>query len=151
MTPATLAPPFASPAHLQPILAQQGYATLSPQGVCELVGCSARELDGLRAGWNDLPSDQYLKDGGRYRRRRQSCFVVQGDDVEQVPHRAHWQPLEYNALHGGMQRMFEPIDPATVRQAAWSQLLLALGRICCAVRGPQPWYIGSSSFIIKSN
>ena len=90
--PGTLAPPFASPKHLQPIVAQQGYAAVSPQGVCELVGCDAAALDSLRASWNDLPADRYLKDGGKYRRRRHACFVVREDSLEPVPHRAHWQP-----------------------------------------------------------
>jgi hypothetical protein len=26
--------------------------------------------------------------------------------------RAHWQPVEYNALHGGLERWFEPIEAA---------------------------------------
>lgn len=47
----------------------------------------------------------------------------------QVPHRAHWQPLEYNALHGGMQRWFEPMKDATVQQRVWRQLLLAVGQL----------------------
>lgn len=126
--PGTLAPPFASPAHLQPILAQQGYAVLSPLGVCELMGCDGAALEGLRASWDDLPSDLYLKDGGKYRRRRHSCFVISDQSVEQVAHRAHWQPLEYNALHGGMQRWFEPVSPAVVQAPAWQALLLALAR-----------------------
>ena len=96
MSLATLAPPFASPAHLQPILAQQGYAALSPQGVWGLVGCDSAALDNLRPSWNDLPSDQYLKDGGKYRRRRHSCFAVRASSMERVPQRAHWQPLEWS-------------------------------------------------------
>ena len=31
-------------------------------------------------------------------------------DVRLVPQRAHWQPIEYNALHGGLERWFEPIE-----------------------------------------
>ena len=104
MTLATLAPPFASPAHLGQALAQQGHALVSPQAVCELAGCLASDLGDLARSWDGLPSDNYLKDGGKYRRRRHSCFIVQGDHVEPAPHRAHWQPLEYNALHGGMLR-----------------------------------------------
>jgi hypothetical protein len=46
--------------------------------------------------------------------------------VTQVPHRAHWQPVEYNALHGGMQRWFEPMAAADVAQPAWARLLMAL-------------------------
>ena len=145
-----LARHFASPAHLQPILAQQGYAAVSPQGVCELVGCDRKALDDLRASWNDLPADQYLKDGGKYRRRRHACFVVRGAAVEPVPHRAHWQPLEYNALHGGMQRWFEPMRADTVQQAVWTQLLRWMGGLCSALRGPQAWFVEAHQFRIDT-
>ena len=150
MSLATLAPPFASPAHLQPILAQQGYAALSPQGVCGLVGCDGAALDALRPSWNDLPSDQYLKDGGKYRRRRHSCFVVQASSVEQVPHRAHWQPLEYNALHGGMQRWFEPMGAGVVQQPVWAQLLRWMGGLCSALRGQRTWFVEAHQFRIDT-
>ena len=49
----------------------------------------------------------YLRDGGRYRFRRHASFVVDAQAepaVRLAPHRAHWQPLDYNALHGGIQR-----------------------------------------------
>ena len=127
MTSVTLSPPFTSPAHLIPLLSQQGYAALSPQGLAELSGCSLHNLNAWRAAWNDLPPDLYLKDGGRYRRRRHSCFVVNGQRVEQAAHRAHWQPLAYNALHGGMQRWFEPLSTELISQTDWSALLVWLG------------------------
>ena len=150
MSLAGLAAPFASPAHLGPILAQQGYAALSPQGVQELAGCSAAELERLRPAWNDLPSDAYLKDGGRYRRRRHSCFVVDGAHMVQAPHRAHWQPLEYNALHGGMQRWFEPMQADVIRQPVWLHLLAWLGAVCTSLRGPRPWYVEAHQFRIDT-
>ena len=109
MSTGLLEPTFASPQHVVPQLRQHGQVVLSPQAVAQLAGCTVDELLALRAGWQDLPPDNYLKDGGRYRRRRHSCFVVSDRDVQQVPHRPHWQPVEYNALHGGMQRWFEPM------------------------------------------
>jgi hypothetical protein len=78
---------------------------------CPLPGwpTGPHHLTGWAGFWNDLPPDRYLRDGGRYRRRRHGCFVVEGDRVDAVPHRAHWQPVEYNALHGGIERWFEPL------------------------------------------
>ena len=104
-----LVPAFTYPDQLANQLNQQGYAVLSSQGVCEVAGCRLADLLELRPTWNDLPADAYLKDGGHYRRRRHSCFVAEGEKVTQAPHRAHWQPVEYNALHGGMERWFEPM------------------------------------------
>ena len=151
MTSFTLSPPFASPAHLIPILSQQGYAALSPQGLTELSGCSLQNLNAWRSTWDDLPPDQYLKDGGRYRRRRHSCFVVQGPGVTLAPHRAHWQPLSYNALHGGMQRWFEPMSADLVGQAGWRELLHWLGAVCSALKGEQPWFVEAHQFRIDTS
>ncbi|MEO7939685.1 MAG: 2OG-Fe dioxygenase family protein, partial [Burkholderiaceae bacterium] len=92
LTAAVLSPPYVSPAHLIEALRQEGHAAVSPEGVSALSQCSLTELDAVGAGWQDLPSDDYLKDGGRYRRRRHSCFIVEGDQVTQAAHRAHWQP-----------------------------------------------------------
>jgi len=147
---AVLSPPYASPAHLIEALAQQGQAVLSAQGVGELARCSARELAVLGAGWRDLPSDAYLKDGGRYRRRRHSCFVVEGERVAQAPHRAHWQPLAYNALHGGMQRWFEPMRPDIVAAPAWPRLLRWLAAVADGVWGHQPWFVEAHQFRIDT-
>ncbi len=145
-----LAPSLAAPDQLAPLLRHQGYAVLGPQGVSDWSGCSLAVLDPLRAGWNELPPDAYLKDGGRYRRRRHSCFVVDRDEVTQVPHRAHWQPLEYNALHGGMQRMFEPMQPRDVARPVWPQLLRAFGRLSSALRGEQRWHVEAHQFRIDT-
>jgi hypothetical protein len=145
-----LRPAYTYPDQLPTLLRQQGYAVLSPQGVCELAGCSAQELQALAPAWADLPPDQYLKDGGRYRRRRHSCFVAAGERLELAPHRAHWQPVEYNALHGGMQRWFEPMQPDVVAQPAWSRLLQAMARVASGLRGPQPWFMEAHQFRIDT-
>jgi hypothetical protein len=129
---------------------QQGYAVLDPQGVCQIAGCRLDELLALRPSWNGLPPDNYLKDGGHYRRRRHSCFVVNGSAVTQSPHRAHWQPVEYNALHGGMQRWFDPVNPAVVQSPAWQALLPALGRVSSVLKRTQPWFVEAHQFRIDT-
>jgi hypothetical protein len=67
-----------------------------------------------------------------------------------VPHRAHWQPLEYNALHGGIERWFDPLPDALVADPAWSRLLVALGRCADALRGPQRWHVEAHPFRIET-
>ena len=145
-----LRPAYTYPDQLDALLFQQGYAVLSPQGVCELAGCTMAELQALLPSWDNLPPDNYLKDGGRYRKRRHSCFVAGEGEATQAPHRAHWQPVEYNALHGGMQRWFEAMDPAVVSQPAWNALLQALARTASALRGAQPWFIEAHQFRIDT-
>src|SRR3982750_2450740 len=141
MTTTTLPPPFTAPERLAGDLRSRGHAVLSPAGLGTLAGVTPDALDALRPSWNELPPDAYLRDGGRYRRRRHSCFVVEGTLVERVPHRAHWQPVEYNALHGGLERGFEPMRPDLVAQRAWQRLLLGLGAQCSAANGEQRWYV----------
>ena len=145
-----LEPRVTTPGELPALLRHQGYAVLDAKGVCEFTGCAMAELLALGPSWNDLPADAYLKDGGRYRRRRHSSFVVDGTAVTQAPHRAHWQPLEYNALHGGMQRWFEPMQPAVVQAPAWPKLLRALAQASSDLRGRQPWYVEAHQFRIDT-
>ncbi len=145
-----LKPPCVAADDLPQALAGSGHAALDAAAVCSLIGVESSALAALNPAWNDLPADNFLRDGGRYRRRRHSCFVVRGRDVEQVPHRSHWQPVEYNALHGGLDRMFEPIDPAVTTQPAWSGLLRGLATVCSAVKGDQPWYVEAHQFRIDT-
>ena len=133
---------------------------LDAPSFAQLAGVDLAELNDLKPQWNLLAPDTYLKDGGRYRRRRHSCFVVEGGQVTPVAHRPHWQPVEYNALHGGMRRWFEPMLPAMVGQAAWRQLLVWLGRVASQQRSgqaaslqhgsDQPWFVEAHQFRIDT-
>ena len=145
-----LTPPITAPTELDAALRERGHAVLSPAGLRELLGARAAALDALRPSWNDLPADAYLRDGGRYRRRRHACFVVEGDAVRPVPHRAHWQPLEYNALHGGLERWFEPMHEDVLVQPVWAQLLRVLSAHRSALKGAQPWYVEAHQFRIDT-
>ena len=145
-----LAPSLIAADAVPAALRGQGYAVVAPQAVCEMVDSPIEQLLALNPSWDTLPPDNYLKDGGHYRRRRHSCFVAEGDALEQTPHRAHWQPLEYNALHGGMQRWFEPMDPAVVGAPAWRQMLLGLARLASGLKGAQPWYVEAHQFRIDT-
>jgi hypothetical protein len=146
-----LAPPAIENAvDLVPALLAQGYAVAMADQVCHLAGVPLPALNAWSSLWNDLPPDNYLRDGGRYRRRRHSCFVVAGDQVTQAPHRPHWQPLEYNALHGGMQRHFEPMPDTLVGDPSWRQLLVWLGDVCSEFKGTQTWYAEAHQFRIDT-
>jgi hypothetical protein len=147
----TLDAPVTPPGELVGALRGPGHAVLDPAGVCALLPATPAELDALRASWDDLPPDAYLRDGGRYRRRRHASYVVDaGGALQLAPHRAHWQPVEYNALHGGLERWFEPVTPAVVAQPAWSRLLLAFARTASEVKGAQPWYVEAHQFRIDT-
>lgn len=134
-----------------PQLREGGFAVLAPADVAALCGTTPAALDALAPSWNHLVADGYLKDGGRYRQRRHSCFVVEHDAVVALaPHRAHWQPLEYNALHGGMHRWFEPIAPAVAASAALDALLRGMARCFSALKHTPRWYVEAHQFRIDT-
>lgn len=146
----TPTPPFDALDALVPALAGSGYALLRPADVATLAACTLDELCALAPSWERLKQDNYLKDGGNYRRRRHSCFIDDAGTLAQVAHRAHWQPVQYNALHGGMHRLFEPIEPSTLATPAWTRLVTALGKACSAVRGNGRWFVEAHQFRIDT-
>lgn len=150
MTTSEFRPPYVPLTERDHALQERGFALLNAADVCQWLGAGAADLDALHASWDDLPNDQYLKDGGHYRRRRHSCFVVDGDAVTQVPHRAHWQPLQYNALHGGMQRWFEPMAADVVAMPLWQRILTQVGVAVSALHGLQPWFVEAHPFRIDT-
>ena len=77
----SLAPPYAAPLQLGRALAATGHAVVSPAGLCALLDTELPTLTTLQPTWDDLPADAYLRDGGRYRRRRHACFIVDGQQV----------------------------------------------------------------------
>ena len=131
-------------------LRERGFAVLSPADVAVLCDVPLDALHAIESSWDHLAPDQYLKDGGRYRQRRHACFVVDDGAIEQAPHRAHWQPVEYNALHGGMHRWFEPVVPEVVATPVWQALLRGLGRCFSTLRPVSRWFVEAHQFRIDT-
>jgi hypothetical protein len=133
-------------------LRECGCALLSPQQLQKACAVQLTELDALRASWERLPRDSYLLDGGRYRFRRHSCFVheLASDSLQLVPHRAHWQPRDYNALHGGLERWFEPIEATVLDAPVWNDLVRALGKLFAAVQTVPRWHVEAHQFRIDT-
>lgn len=148
---ATFSAPFTPVEDLLPTMCEHGYAVLLPEAVAALCGVQPVALDALKESWDDLEPDHYLRDGGNYRKRRHACFVVDNGRIERAPHRAHWQSQDYNALHGGLRRWFEPIRDDVVASPAWSQLLLGLSAQCSELRDAHPWHVEAHQFRIDTN
>jgi hypothetical protein len=49
-----------------------------------------------------------------------------------------------------MYRLFEPVAPAMLAAPVWTKLLLWLGRVASALRGPQPWFVEAHPFRIDT-
>jgi hypothetical protein len=133
-------------------LSAHGQHRLDAASLAATAGVSLADLAALAPTWNDLPRDEYLRDGGRYRSRRHACFVQdrRRDMLERTPHRAHWQPTTYNALHGGLERWFAPIERAVAASDAWRSLLRRCGDIFALVRPAPAWFIEAHQFRIDT-
>ena len=143
-------PPFSMLENVVSDIRDHGYALLAPDDVARLVDCTPAQLTALLPAWDELPTDEHLRDGGRYRYRRHASYRLENGELESVPHRAHWQSVDYNALHGGMLRWFEPVSDATRAQPAWNRILTSIGNICDAVRGPDRWSVEAHQFRIDT-
>ena len=132
-------------------LAEAGYARLSAAAAVRALKLDVPRLRPCATAGSTCRRDTYLRDGGHYRARRHSCFVqtLRGS-LAVVPHRPHWQPTYYNALHGGLVRWFEPIEPAVLAAAAWRQLLEAIGEVFAALRPVARWCIEAHQFRIDT-
>jgi hypothetical protein len=131
-------------------LQKVGCVLLQPQEFAHECHVQLVDLASLARTWNQLPRDAYLRDGGRYRFRRHSCFIHESGVTGLVPHRAHWQPTEYNALHGGMERWFEPITAEVLTAPVWSNLLKGLSTLFSRARPVARWYIEAHQFRIDT-
>jgi hypothetical protein len=148
--PATPPPPLTAFSDIGARLAATGFTVLDAAALRRLAGVAPGSFERWSRLWDDLPPDEHLKDGGRYRRRRHGCFVVDGQQVEPVPHRAHWQPLEYNALHGGFERWFAPLPEPLVADPVWAALLRGLAGVANGLRGAQRWFVEAHPFRIDT-
>jgi hypothetical protein len=150
MTNATLAPPLTSAKELANALRSNGYVVASAETVAEISKTSLAALQDLKQYWEGLPRDPYLKDGGRYRFRRHASYEIKSDHLNLVPHRAHWQSVDYNALHGGIERWFEPVQAALLNDPAWQSLLLGLAQVLSGLKPAKTWFVEAHQFRIDT-
>jgi hypothetical protein len=145
-------PEHASRSEVVTRLSNAGYAFLPAADTTAILNLDLAQLNTLREAWGRLPRDAYLRDGGRYRSRRHSCFVQDFSSglLSAVPHRPHWQPTSYNALHGGLERWFEPIEAEVVRAPVWGRLITSIGAAFAEVRSVERWFIEAHQFRIDT-
>ncbi|HVW70037.1 MAG TPA: 2OG-Fe dioxygenase family protein [Steroidobacteraceae bacterium] len=129
-----------------------GYAFLSAVEAASTFHLELAHLNALRDAWSRLPLDTYLRDGGKYRSRRHSCFIqtFSSGVLSAVPRRPHWQPTSYNALHGGLERWFEPIEPEVLTSPEWSKLVAGIGTLFAQARPVDQWFVEAHQFRIDT-
>ena len=150
MTNAMLAPILTPTKNLVDALRTDGYVVVSAETVAELSRVALSNLQNLTQYWEGLPRDPYLKDGGRYRFRRHASYEIESERLKVAPHRAHWQSVDYNALHGGIERWFEPIQTQLANDPAWQAILLGLAHVLNSLKPVKTWFVEAHQFRIDT-
>ena len=145
-----LQPPFSPAEQLVETLQRQSFAVATPQAVADYSHIALPDLVRLNQYWHNLPRDPYLKDGGRYRFRRHDSYRIHQGALELMPHRAHWQSLNYNALHGGIHRWFEPIVSGLSHDPVWQKLLSATAQLLSQAKKVSTWFVEAHQFRIDT-
>lgn len=92
----------------------------------EWLGGEPADFAAVQRSFDGMPLDEYMADGGRYRRRLHGVFgAPRGGPAHRLPQRPHFQAKQYNALNGDVPRHFAPIAPATSDGATVQTLLRA--------------------------
>lgn len=139
-------------------LARKDFIYLAPErtrGLIEQVAGtdSLSDWSEFCDSWNNLRVDDYMRDGGRYRKRRHATLsALPSSRLFQVePHRPHFQSLQYNHLNGGVARHYEPIEKDILRGATMSALI----KVGCEIFGRlapyYPWHIEVHQFRIEAD
>jgi hypothetical protein len=146
--------PHLREAELATAIGREGFAFVHGDAMRALLTASGALTDweSFAASWNGLELDTYMADGGRYRRRRHAVFAAApGSGIERQPHRAHYQTLEYNPIHGGVARWFEPVASEVASSATLQTVLAFCRRLFETLAGgEQPWRIEVHQFRIEA-
>lgn len=141
-------------ASLESSIARDGYAFVQAaemRAMLARIG-SLSDWDVFASSWTDLAVDTYMADRGRYRSRRHAAYSVQPDGpIVRKPHLPHYQSLDYNPLHGGIERWFEPVareigeGPSMLTVLGFCRVLFS--RMAPAVRS---WHVEVHQFRIEA-
>ncbi|HRD76044.1 MAG TPA: 2OG-Fe dioxygenase family protein [Hyphomicrobiaceae bacterium] len=104
------------------------------------------------ASWGNLETDTYMADGGRYRRRRHAVFSVAASGLAtREAHQPHYQGRDYNALNGGIDRWFAPLEPQIGASKSLASILAFTAR-CFGRLAPETrtWKVEIHQFRIEA-
>ena len=139
---------------LRDSIARQGFAFVPAAEMRPLLGPPGSFTDWpeFAASWNDLELDAHLPGGRRYRRRRHATLAARAGETSfrVEPHRPHYQSLDYNPLVGGIERWFEPMQPAIVGGATFRAVLDFCLRLFGTLRPDADWDIECHQFRIEA-
>ncbi len=137
-------------------LGREGYLFVEAADVIELLSALAvapvADDRGFLDSWNHLEQDQYMADGGKYRKRRHATYAIRnpGEPARLMPYQPHYQTVDYNPLNGGVARYFAPILD-DLHQSPTLAALLRLGdQVFSQISGNPSWHIELHQFRIEA-
>src|SRR5260370_16970246 len=122
---------------LRNAIARGGYAFVEASDMRTALGRfgSLADWPEFADSWNELQTDTYMADGGRYRRRRFAVYAADKQGaIVRGKHQPHYQSLDYNTLNGGIERWFEPVKPQIGEGSSMRTIL----EYCPSLFGPPP-------------
>lgn len=123
-------------------LRERGFARLEPATL--RAALAGPDWDAFAASWDRLEVDPYMADHGRYRRRRHAVYAVSAaGELRREERQPHYQSVEYNRLHGGIERWLAPVEgePPALRETL---------RFCAQAFGAGPWRAEAHQFRIEA-
>jgi hypothetical protein len=131
-----------------------GYTVRNQGALQDWPGPSWPGWQTFAASWNDMPEDQYMADGGRYRRRRYAVFDATGAAIHRAPHQPHFQARSYNRLNGGVARWFAPIPDEIANHAVLQTIVVGgaalFDTVFCQPGVSRPWHVEVHQFRIAA-
>lgn len=114
----------------------------------EFIARDQRFLD----SWDSLEVDQYMADGGKYRKRRHATYAIQnaGESAQLMPYQPHYQTADYNPLNGGVARYFAPILDDLHQSITLAALLEFGNQLFSPMSGNHQWHIELHQFRIEA-
>ncbi|TPG60998.1 hypothetical protein EAH89_00015 [Roseomonas nepalensis] len=141
---------------LSAAIAAAGYVSLPGEAARAAFDPAGRALAGeawarFAASWDDLRPDGFMADGGRYRLRRHATYAAApGGPIARAPHAPHFQAVAHNPLNGGVERWFEPVEPAIGEGPAMTALLEGARAVFDALSPGAAWHIEAHQFRIEA-
>ncbi|TBR40309.1 MULTISPECIES: 2OG-Fe dioxygenase family protein [Dyella] len=137
------------------LLQQDGFAFVDGPAMADLLWPEGTPADwpAFVASWNALEPDTYLAAKGRQRRRRHAVFRAgPTGPFERLTHQPHYQSLDYNALQGGIERWFAPVE-MTIGEGASLRAILHHARDFFGPLAPQvaQWRVEIHQFRIEAS
>ncbi|MFF4140749.1 2OG-Fe dioxygenase family protein [Streptomyces sp. NPDC001698] len=124
-------------------LSESGAHLVQHNDFSSMIGVSSDDWARFAENWNVLERDPYMADGGTYRFRRYGQFDIDLDtgDFIQLPHGPYRQEADVNKLHGGVDRVYEPLTATFVGDPVLRNVLMKLAEVFSGVDGTRKWNV----------